>query len=296
MTWAAPWGLLALIVLAVAASPRVAQAGEVRVAVSAGLEAPARAIARRFTARSGHDVTLTVAATGKLQAQITQGSRHQVFLSGDTARPARAEAAGRVVAGSLVSLGRGALVLWSPLPNLAEGGAAVLGPPMTLMRLVVPNPVTSTHGAAANAVLGRLSLRTEDSERIVVLADGAAGVARLRALAGSAASTTAAETPTAPALAAGPASTAPRPPHWPVAGLLPAGAVAKVEGGSSWVVPDDWYPPLEHVGVLLTPGLRSDAARAFMAFLQHQDARDILAEYGTRPPGPGGGESDGNAR
>jgi molybdate transport system substrate-binding protein len=290
MTSAARWGLLAFILFASTASPLAALAGEVRVAVSAGLEAPAQAIARRFTARSGHEVTLTVAATGKLQAQITQGSRHQVFLSSDTARPARAEAAGRVVAGSLVSLGRGALVLWSPLPDLADGGAETLGPPLAMMRLGVPNPVTSTHGAAANAVLARLGLRTEGTKRIVVLPDGAAGVSRLRTLAGSSASTTAAEAadaPAAPALAAGPASSAPRPPPWPVAGLLPVGAVATLEGGSSWRVPDDWYPPLEPVAVLLTPGLRSDAARAFMAFLQHQQARDILAEYGYRLPGPG---------
>lgn len=292
MTSATPWGLLTLILLASTALPLAAVAGEVRVAVSAGLEAPARAIARRFTARTGHEVTLTVAATGKLQAQITQGSRHQVFLSSDTARPARAEAAGRVVAGSLVSLGRGALVLWSPLPDLADGGPAVLGPPLAMLRLGVPNPVTSTHGAAANTVLGRLGLRSEDTERIVVLVDGAAGVSRLRTLAGTSTSTTAAETPAAPALAARPASTAPRPPPWPVAGLLPVGAVAKLEGGSSWAVPDDWYPPLEHVAVLLTPGLRSDAARAFMAYLQHQDARDILAEYGSRLPGPGSEETD----
>ena len=128
---------------------------------------------------------LSVAATGKLQAQIAQGSRHEVFLSSDTARPARAEAAGRVVAGSLVPLGRGAFAA----PDVAVN-RTVLGPPLALMRLVVPNPVTSSHGAAANAVCWRVppahpkQRAAAQAPTAPALIDRAAFLARRRAVAG----------------------------------------------------------------------------------------------------------------
>lgn len=263
-----------------------ARAGEVRVAVSAGLEPVATVIARRFTARSGHEVVLTAASTGKLYAQLVNGAAFDVFLSADSERPARAEAAGLTAPGPTVSLGRGRLVLWSPNAGAVDDEGRVLGPPLRLMRLVVPNPVTSAYGAAANVVLEKLGLQAVASRRVVVTADGAAAAETTRQLAASHASTDEARAPgTVATNAAPPPSTGGvTTPRGPVAGLLPIAhvsqALSQAPDGSFWLVPESDHPPLEQQAVLLAGAMRSDAARAFMAFLSKQDTRDILAGFG----------------
>jgi len=274
--------LVPALLVGLCGGDRSARAGEVRVAVSAGLEPVAIVIARRFTARSGHEVVLTAASTGKLYAQLVNGAAFDVFLSADSARPARAEAAGLTAPGPTVSLGRGRLALWSPNAGTVDDEGRVLGPPLRLMRLVVPNPVTSAYGAAADAVLEGLGLQAVASPRVVLAADGAAAADTTRQLAASDGSTDDATAPGTVATDADPSAStgAVMPPRGPVAGLLPIAHVSRTTDGSLWLVPETDHPPLEQQAVLLAGAMRSDAARAFMAFLTKQDTRDILAGFG----------------
>ncbi len=256
-------------------------------AVSTGLLPAAEVIARRFSARTGHDVVVTAGASGRLYAQLVNGAGFDVFLSGDALRPARAEAAGMTVPGSSVSLGAGRLVLWSPEPELVDDDGRVLGPPLRVSRLVIADPVTSAHGAAAGAVLRGLGVTVGATSAVLVVADGAAVVATIRALTGTRAPGFDAPLPGTLPQAPGepPASGPVMPPRAPVAGLVPVALVPDEAGGSRWVVPEDRHPSLEQQAVLLAGGLRSDAARAFMAFLRQQAVRDILAGFGYGPVG-----------
>ena len=51
-----------------------ARADEVRVAVAANFTAPAKQIAQRFRARTGHSVDLSFGSSGQLYAQIANGA------------------------------------------------------------------------------------------------------------------------------------------------------------------------------------------------------------------------------
>lgn len=261
--------LLAVVGLGVGlASPRAA-AGEVRVAVASGFAAPARDIARRFSAHSGHNVTLAFGASGRLYARIVGGDVFQVFISADRERPAKAAAADLIVPDSRVVLADGGLVLWSADPTLVDDAGRVLRRTGALESLATPNPVTSPHGAAAMATLEALGVadRLRDTlsvrDTVAAVADAvASGAAKAGFL----------------SVAAVPAP--------PRAG---AGGAA----GSAWRVPASLHPPLTHEAVLLASGARSDAARAFMAFLKHEEAREIMRRYGYVVPGVPGTDDGG---
>src|SRR3954469_3725844 len=77
-----------------------ALAAEVKVAVAANFAEPAKEIAARFKARTGHQATLSFGASGQFYTQIANGAPFEVFLSADRERPEKAEAEGLAVGGS----------------------------------------------------------------------------------------------------------------------------------------------------------------------------------------------------
>ncbi|MBB4284886.1 molybdate ABC transporter substrate-binding protein [Roseospira goensis] len=237
----------------VAAGPGSAQAGEVRVAVAAGFAPAAQEIARRFAARTGHKASLSFGASGRLYAQIVSGSGFQVFLSADALRPEKAEAAGLTVPDSRFTYAFGRLALWSADPELVDADGTVLTRREGFESLAIGNPVTSPHGAAAVQVLQARGVYERLRPALITLED--AGTVHDVVSAGDA-----------------------------EAGLLPVSALALETGGSRWTVPADLHAPLPHQAVLLTAGARSDAARSFIAFLRHQEARDIMQRFGYDMP------------
>jgi molybdate transport system substrate-binding protein len=52
------------------------------------------------------------------------------------------------------------------------------------------------------------------------------------------------------------------------------------ERGSHWQVPKDWYSPIRQGAVLLKRGQNNPAAKAFIAFLQSDSARQTIEELG----------------
>ena len=70
--------LAASLALLISAS---ALAGEVQVAVAANFSAPMKLIAAEFQNETGHRAVLTFGATGKLQAQISNGAPFDIFLA-----------------------------------------------------------------------------------------------------------------------------------------------------------------------------------------------------------------------
>ena len=70
-------------------------ADEVKVAVAANFKGTIERIGKEFTAKTGHSVVISSAATGVLYTQITHGAPFDLFLSADVATPQKLESEGK---------------------------------------------------------------------------------------------------------------------------------------------------------------------------------------------------------
>lgn len=230
-----------------------ARAGErVLVAVAANFAEAAEALAPGFEAETGHDLALAVGSTGKLYAQIAAGAPFDVLLAADRARPARAEAEGLAVPGTRFTYATGRLTLWSPDPaRIGPDGPAALTAP-DAAHIALANPDLAPYGAAAAEALAALGLTAALEDRIVM----GQNIGQTFAL-----------------VATGNAEL----------GFVALSSVLSprlAEKGSRWDVPADLYAPIRQDAVLLRHGADNQGARAFLAYLQSDAARPLLARFG----------------
>lgn len=132
----------AAILALLLATPPVAVADTVTVAVASSFAPPMEALAEAWEAETGHEVRLAPGATGLLHAQIVRGAPFDLFLSADRERPARLEAAGLGL--DRHTYARGVLALWSVGGD--AGPDALMGP---AGRLAIPDPEVAPYGVAA---------------------------------------------------------------------------------------------------------------------------------------------------
>lgn len=229
-----------------------ALAGEVKVAVAANFAEPARVIAARFQARTGHTATLSLGSSGQFATQIMNGAPFDVFLSADRERPEALERQRLAVADSRFTYAIGRLVLFSRTPGLIDSKGAILARG-GFEKLAVADPATAPYGAAAVAALGRLGLIAKLQPRIVT----GASIAQAYQFV----DTGAAEV-----------------------GFVALSQVKTVTGGSRWLVPARLHPPIDQQAVLLTAGARNPAASAFVSYLRGPEARAIIQRYGYEAP------------
>lgn len=226
----------------------VAMAGETKVAVAANFTEAAREIAARFKARTGHEATLSFGSSGQFYTQIANGAPYEVFLSADVERPRRVEAEGLAVAGSRFTYATGRLVLFSRTPGLVDGKGAVLAKG-GFEKLAIADPKAAPYGQAAVETLSRLRLQNVLRPKIV---QGASITQAFQYV-----QTGAAEL-----------------------GFVALSQVIDEKGGSRWIVPAADHSPIEQQAVLLKTGQKSEAAKAFLAFLRSAEARAIIRRYG----------------
>lgn len=226
----------------------VAVAGETKVAVAANFTEAAREIAARFKARTGHGATLSFGSSGQFYTQIANGAPYEVFLSADVERPRRIEAEGLAVAGSRFTYATGRLVLFSRTPGLVDGKGAVLAKG-GFEKLAIADPKAAPYGQAAVETLSRLRLQDALRPKIV---QGASITQAFQYV-----QTGAAEL-----------------------GFVALSQVIDEKGGSRWIVPAADHSPIEQQAVLLKTGQKSEAAKAFLAFLRSAEARAIIRRYG----------------
>lgn len=238
--------LLAVLIVLFAASP--AAAAETRVAVAANFAEPAKAIAARFKARTGHDATLSFGSSGQFYAQIANGAPYEVFLSADRERPEKAEAEGLGVAGSRFTYAIGRLVLYSKTPGLVDGRGAVLSQGR-FQKLAIADPRTAPYGVAAVETMKKRRVYQTLQPRLVQ------GTSITQAY--QFVETGAAEV-----------------------GFVAASQLIGVKGGSRWLVPASDHTPIDQQAVLLKTGANSAAAQAFIRFLKGPEARAIIQRYG----------------
>lgn len=244
--------VLLVAILAIGALGTPALAAEVRVAVAANFAEPAKEIAARFKARTGHDAVLSFGSSGQFYVQIANGAPFGVFLSADRERPEKAEADGLGVAGSRFTYAIGRLVLYSRSPGLVDGRGAVLKKGK-FAKIAIADPKTAPYGVGAVETMRKLGVYDALRPRLVL------GTSITQAY--QFVDTGAAEL-----------------------GFVAQSQVVAVKGGSRWIVPAADHTPIDQQAVLLRSAAGDPAAKAFMGFLRGAEAGAIIRKYGYEVP------------
>ncbi|MGK2924148.1 MAG: molybdate ABC transporter substrate-binding protein [Lysobacterales bacterium] len=246
------WSALPLAALLLGAISPLLHADEIRVAVASNFRPALAAAAERFQHCSGHVVTLIPGSTGKHYAQIRTGAPFDAFFAADADKPRRLEEEGRSVPGSRFTYAVGRLVLWSADPNLVDSAGDVLNS-TAFRHLAIANPDLAPYGAAARSVLQARGLWEALTPKLV----RGENIAQTF--------------------------------QFVMSGNAELGFVARAQlelpgqefTGSVWLPPPDLYPPIEQQAVLLRD---TPAGRAFMLFMQGEEARAIVRAYGYDSP------------
>lgn len=223
------------------------QAEQARVAVAANFATPAREIAEKFEADTGHQIKLSLGSTGQLYAQILHGAPFDLYLAADQKRPARTIRNTLAISGSQFTYATGRLILYSRQSDLVAGEDSLSDP--QLGRLAIANPATAPYGEAAMAVLQNLGHQQRLAAKIVQ-------------------GTNIAQTY-----------------QFVFSGSADMGFVAlsQVIGrteGSRWLVPENLHAPIAQDAVLLTRGQKNQAAQAFLTYLKSAKAAAIIRRHG----------------
>lgn len=228
-----------------AAAPALAHAETALVAVATNFVKPAEKLAADLQAATGHEVSISGGATGKLYAQIAQGAPFDAMLSADAKTPAKLAAEG-IAAGEPFTYATGKLVLWSADANrdLTDPKAA-LG---AARHIAIANPDLAPYGKAAIETLNKLDLAEAVKDRIV----SGENIGQAQTMVASGAADL---------------------------GFVAASGLAEA-GGSQWEVPGDLHAPIRQDAVLLKHGEENAAAKAFLDYLTSEPGKAVIASYG----------------
>ncbi|MDO8252086.1 MAG: molybdate ABC transporter substrate-binding protein [Rhodoferax sp.] len=228
-----------------------ALAEEARVAVAANFAEPIKAIAAVLEKTTGHKLTITLGATGKLYAQIKNGAPFDVLLAANTETPAALEKDGLTQPGSRFTYATGKLVLWSADAGRVDARGEVLHS-NSFRKLAYAAPKVAPYGAAAVQVMDKLGLRAALSPKLV---QGESigqtfnfvytGNAELGFVA--------------------------------MSQVLEGG---RLKSGSMWEIPQDLYDPIQQDAVLLKRGASNPAAQALMSLLKSSNIKDLIRSHG----------------
>jgi molybdate transport system substrate-binding protein len=224
-----------------------AHAGETNVAVAANFTDAANEIAAAFKEKTGHEAVLSFGSTGQFYTQITQAAPFEVFLAADDERPAKAVDEGFAVPGSQFTYAIGTLVLWSQNADLVQGERTLKNGDFA--KIAIANPEAAPYGVAAVETMRSLGVYDQLEPKIVqgnninqTFQFVETGNAEL--------------------------------------GFIALAQVVNNNEGSRWVVPEDLHDAIRQDAVLLNKGSDSEAARAFVEFLQGPEAAAIIKKFG----------------
>jgi molybdate transport system substrate-binding protein len=225
------------------------RAGEVTVAVAANFLTTLESLKPEFEKASGHRMTIIGGATGKLATQIIQGAPFDLFLSADDKAPSKVLAAGKGIAGTEFTYALGALALYNADPDRISGDGAVILREGDFNKLAIANPKLAPYGVAAEEVIAAVGASAQLEGKIVMGEN--IGQAFAMVSSGNA-----------------------------ELGLV---ALSQVQGqkGSHWPVPSHLHEPIRQNALLLAD---HEAALAFLAYLQSEPARAIIAKAGYSLP------------
>jgi len=248
-----PVSLLILFLAFSLAHP--ARAGEVIVAVAANFIAPMQAIAAGFQQETRHKAVLSSGPTGSFYAQIKNGAPFDVFLSADSATPARLEAEGGVVPGSRFTYAIGTLVLWSAKEGFVDDRGEILQKD-AFSHLSVADFQKSPYGVAAMETLRKLG--RYDALRPKLVTGNSIAQAHQFVITGNA--------------------------ELGFVSLSQTFRDGRLTSGSIWIVPENLHEPILQDAALLTKGRNNPAAAALLQYLKGPRAAAIIESYGYRLP------------
>lgn len=221
-----------------------------RIAAAASLTSAFEAAGKAFETSSGHEVTFTFKASGKLAAQIAQGAPFDVFASADMSYVQDVIDSDSAIAETRSTFAVGRLVMWVPegTPPASLGDLTA----SRFERIALANPDHAPYGAAARAALKNEGVWREVEKRLVfgsnvrqALQYGESGNADVALVA------------------------------------LPL--VLKA-GGQHTPIDGSLHPPLEQGIVVLSHTKKRDEAQAFVDFLRSDSGAEILEGFGLAPP------------
>jgi molybdate transport system substrate-binding protein len=231
---------------------------ELLVAAAADLNPALNDIAQQFEKKTGVRLKLSFGASGALSQQIQNGAPFDLFFSADMDYPRQLIAQGQADDASLYKYSLGKLVLWvptgSPLDVEHKGMDALLD--VSVKKIAIANPQHAPYGRAAVAAMKHARLYDRLSDRFV-LGENVSQAAQFAE-----------------------------------SGNAQAGFVALAHAlspvikntGKFWVVPPDYYPPLEQGVVIITNSLHQKEASDFLAYVKTKEASDLLRRYGFTLP------------
>lgn len=239
------------VLLVAGLAQNMAWAAEARVAVAANFAEPIKAIAAVLEKTTGHQLRVTLGATGKLYAQIRNGAPFDVLLAADTRTPDALEKDGLVLPGSRFTYATGKLVLWSAQVGRVDSKGAVLQA-ADLGKVAYAAPKVAPYGAAAVEVMERLGLAAALKPKLVqgesigqtfgFVHTGNADVGFVA-----------------------------------LSQVLEGGQLKR---GSMWVVPQTLYGPIRQDAVVLKKAASNEAALALVKLLKSPNIKDLIRSYG----------------
>lgn len=224
-----------------------ASAGEARAAVAANFTQAAKQIGKLFESKTGNRLTFSFGSTGQLYAQISQGAPYDIFLSADRIRAQKAVTEGFAVPGSRFSYAIGNLALFSRSKDLVQGKETLSADLFT--KIAIANPLTAPYGAAALETMKALGVYEQIRPGLVQ--GNSIAQAYQFVFTGNA-----------------------------ELGFVALSQIIGHKKGSRWIVPNRLHLPITQDAVLLKRGAKNDAAQAFLKFLKHPQAHEIMKRHG----------------
>ena len=129
-----------------------------KLAVASNFRTAVTEIANIFTSKTGNEINISSASTGKLYAQIINGAPFDIFLSADELTPIQLEKNKLTVDGSRFTYAYGRLVLLSLDSKTSINSEQYLVNFEKINKIAIANPKLAPYGAAALDVLKNLAM------------------------------------------------------------------------------------------------------------------------------------------
>ena len=230
-------------------------AADLRVAVASNFKTTLQKLAADFKVKTGHDLIISSASSGKLYAQIKHGAPYDVFLSADEKLPdllirdkiANSESA------YIYALGKLVLISNIETSNACKNTISS----NRLKHLAIANPAIAPYGLAAKQVLQKLDLWLRLQPRIVMGENAAQTlqfVATKNAQAGFVARS--------------------------MLNMAMFNMDVQIDYACTWDVPTDMYSPIKQKMVVLSKAKEKPSAHAFLQYIKSAQAKEIIKASG----------------
>ncbi|WP_163534638.1 molybdate ABC transporter substrate-binding protein [Helicobacter suis] len=215
---------------------------EIKVAVAANLTQAMQAIKSAFLKQHSAQVLLSFGSSGHFFNQIVQGAPFDLFISADKQRPLRLQQE-KYTPYPVKVYARGVLVLWSKQEKI-HSLEALQG---SFNHLAIANPNLAPYGRASMEVLQKLGL--VDALELKIVQAGSISQANQYVQSGAAS--------------------------------LGFSALSLMRKDSHYfIVPKEYYSPIEQAMVLTKKGGENPLARALEDFILSKEGQTILKKYG----------------